>query len=689
MLKFLRKYNKWLLVVFGSFLMVSFLAPQAIQQIGQQQLGRTTAVVAGREISIGERQRIAGEHSALEQFFDQLEQLGIGAQIRPAIGADEEHWLLLSVAAEEGGFVGGPINGANWALETFVQPMAQTFLQIDQQRRQFGQEVPERSFEQYVQLAEAQLQQTMRIAGSSIVMGGPDAFETALAKLQGVLQMLDSYAGANRVSRPRTLRDAQRLLDQVVVDVALIPAALGVGPDAPEPSEADLVAHFAEYRDVRADQAENGIGYRQPPRVKLEWLVLDPQAIAQGVRVNEVEVRAELKQNRAAYPEDEQEALDQIRSERRAQQAERLVGQARALIRGDVQKSLEDLQRQGQFYTVPAGWEPMRMSAIAEDVQRNIGIALPEVTVRDREWLTRSSLAQLPGIGTSAVRVGAQALSFPEAVLSVREIAEPAGLEMPLGLQVGVPATSAEAVDARGRIYFFTVLDARGESPADALDEVREQVEQGYDALRGLETLRGQESAILEAVRVDGLEALKGLYDPADEEEGTERGEVLIADNLRVNRESVVPSPRSRDFMSGGLAQVLDVESFRDAVFAAAQAIDPTADPESIEAGSRWLSVAIPQRRFMAVVKIEAVRPLTVERYRTEWGPGRAQQARIEEIGQLVEQTRVGRRSAIVLSGAFSPARLAERLEYRDLDARDEDEPAATPPAPARPGDEG
>ena len=678
MLKFLRKYNKWLLVVFGSFLMVSFLAPQAIQQIGQQQLGRTTAVVDGREISVGERQRIAGEHAALGQFFDQLEQLGIGTQLRPAIGANEEHWLLLSHAAEAGGYVGGPTNGANWALETFVQPMAQAFFQIDEQRRRFGQEVPERSFEQYVELSEAQLLQMMRIAGSAIVMGGPDAFETALAKLQGVLGMLDAYAGANRVSRPRTLRDAQRLLDQVVVDVALIPAGLGVGPNAPEPSEADLVEHFLQYRDTRSDQSEDGVGYRQPPRVKLEWLVLDPESIARGTRVNDVEVRAELKRNRAEYPEDEQEALELIRSRTRTAQAERLVAQARSLIRGDVQKSLEGLRRVGQFYEVPAGWEPMRMAAIAEDVQRTLGIALPEVTVRDREWLTRSGLSQLPGIGTAAVRVGAEAMGFPEAALSVREIAEAAGLEMPLALQVRVPATSAEAVDARGRIYFFTILDARGESPADRMDEIREQVVQGYNALRGLETLREQQSVILETVKIDGLDALKGLYDPAeDAEDAAERGEVLIADNLRVDRERVQASPVARDFMASGLAQVLDVEAFRDAVFAAAGAIDPTAEPESIAESARWFTVAIPQRRFMAVVKVEAVRPLTQERYRTEWGPGRAQQARIEEIGQLVEQTRVGRRQAVVLSGAFSPERLAARLNYRDLDERgDEVEPA-------------
>ena len=33
MLKFLRKYNKWILVVGGVLLMVAFLAPQAIQQM--------------------------------------------------------------------------------------------------------------------------------------------------------------------------------------------------------------------------------------------------------------------------------------------------------------------------------------------------------------------------------------------------------------------------------------------------------------------------------------------------------------------------------------------------------------------------------------------------------------------------------------------------------------------------------
>lgn len=683
MLKFLRKYNKWLLVVFGSFLMVSFLAPQAIQQFGQQQLGRTVATVGDREVSLREQQIVSGEYDALKQLFENFTALNLRGQeptipdFAPFIGEDRTHWLLLAHAANQAGFVGGPINGRNWIFDTFTLPMAELFRDVDNFRRSRGEDIPDRTPEDYIAIAQNQIEQALRIAQTNMVTRDPEAFNNALAKAQGVVRMIDAYTSVNRVSRPRTARDAKRLLDYVVVDVAIIRAALGVPADAPEPTQEQLLAHFNEYRDVRADQSEVGVGYRQPPRVKLEWLVLDPASIESSISVSDVEARAELKRNRAAYPDDDREALEQIRAAMRAEEVEQRIAQARSLIRGDVQKSLEGLDRDGPYRVLPDGWEPMGFAEIAGDVERSINIALPEVNRREQRWLNRTDLAQLPGIGASRVRVGAQQLGFADAVLTVREIESETRPESSLALQVGVPALSAEAEDAQGRIYFFTVLDARPESPADSMDEVIDEVRAGYDALRGLDRLREEQGVILETVRIDGLEALEGLYNPADEEDRAELGSVILAEALRVGSETVQPSPFTQSILARPIADFVNVEAFRDAVVETASGIDPLSDPETIAPQDRWLAVALPTQAAMAVARIEGIRPLTRERLRTEWNPIRAQSARADELGPLIERVRTLRGEAIKLAGPFSRERLAERLGYVDLDTDPDDEDAA------------
>ena len=104
MLKFLRLYQGWILAVFGTFLVITFLLPQAIQGLFQSYAvsgGDWATVGEGETITNGQLQVVRGEL---------LVQDILPVQTVPrALGADKDpsYWYLLSREAEQAGLVGG------------------------------------------------------------------------------------------------------------------------------------------------------------------------------------------------------------------------------------------------------------------------------------------------------------------------------------------------------------------------------------------------------------------------------------------------------------------------------------------------------------------------------------------------------------------------------------------------------
>ena len=109
MLKVLRKYNKVILAVFGTMLMVAFLMPQAIQQLGKARMSRAVAIMDGHKVTAKQMDVAVRELTALREFFDKL-----GRKIPLALDKDNrtDHWLLLSREAQQEGLVGGAGEGA-------------------------------------------------------------------------------------------------------------------------------------------------------------------------------------------------------------------------------------------------------------------------------------------------------------------------------------------------------------------------------------------------------------------------------------------------------------------------------------------------------------------------------------------------------------------------------------------------
>src|SRR5690606_10817092 len=97
MLKFLRKYMKIILAVFGTILMILFLLPAGIDSYGQSARIETIGTIGDEEITTIDRQNAKGEIDLVSSF--------LGGRL--PFGLDQSngdlHWILLLREAERQG----------------------------------------------------------------------------------------------------------------------------------------------------------------------------------------------------------------------------------------------------------------------------------------------------------------------------------------------------------------------------------------------------------------------------------------------------------------------------------------------------------------------------------------------------------------------------------------------------------
>jgi hypothetical protein len=88
MLKFLRQYNQWILVVGGTLLLITFLMPTAIQGLAQQSAvsGVTWATYSGGAVTGADLEQSQQELRVIETMGNTVVN-GLGAEKDPARNA--------------------------------------------------------------------------------------------------------------------------------------------------------------------------------------------------------------------------------------------------------------------------------------------------------------------------------------------------------------------------------------------------------------------------------------------------------------------------------------------------------------------------------------------------------------------------------------------------------------------------
>ncbi|MBZ0171288.1 MAG: hypothetical protein K8E66_02815, partial [Phycisphaerales bacterium] len=209
-------------------------------------------------------------------------------------------------------------------------------------------------------------------------------------------------------------------------------------------------------------------------------------------------------------------------------------------------------------------------------------------------------------------------------------------------VQIGLPVIEPVAEGADGTKFYITVLDARNESPPDGVDDIRDQLVRDVKSLAAFSTLSERLGEYRAIAVAGGLIGVTDLF-RVDEENSP----VRVRENIFVMRDGLTPAsftsfqdPRANDAV------------FRDAVFAAAEGLDPLAEPDSTPAESAIVAVPLPASRAVALGRVRAVAPPTIEDFRRF------------EAGLVAQETRRLISEAQGESHPLRFERMADRLGY-------------------------
>lgn len=652
MTKLMRKYQKWLLAVFGSALMLVFLTQSLMGSMSGDPGKKTFAKVNGQKVSHNQRGISDMRYAILKDLLPGfMEQFGI---------QNEDQWFLLTWEARQGGFVGHNGDG-----RTYMEPLAETYAYLRVQslqqmvsaRFRAGQQVDpqvlrllfdSQARQQFIEDSSKEVFARMQNQGApdtQVNLRTVEGFEVALAELRGVLRMMTADLTASRLS-DRVARNALAESESALIVDAIILDADRLKPFMPPPSAEELQAQFEKGKAIDPATAPDGVGYVMPPRVKVEWMVVDKAAIAKAVKLDEIAVNKHWRQNRTTYPGEFTVEKAKVVADLTEVEATRLMNESDRAIKSQVTLAIKDLPEASGFRTLPENWVSVRPTLaslapkVVEAVKSATGVTIPTPTVESREnWMTAEALQTLPGIGGSSMRVGTSAAPFTQIAMQVRELAPVSPV---VAVQVGVPFVTAPLQNVAGDHFVFTVVEARPSGPADSLEEVREKVAQDVLANKAYQRLVSNIDTYKSLAVSDGLEAVGKLA-----VEGTT---------------AAAPTPRIQSRVAkdeqNRFDRDLEDKPVAEALWAVGGGLDPLAEMSKDTLASRTVAVARDNARRVVVAQVLQRRPLTLEALR-RLNPQQLIEIRQRETAELFKDK--------ARPSAYSETALKARLNYETV----------------------
>lgn len=621
MSKFLRKYQTIILVIGGSLLMIAFLIPTTLGQRGghDQSTEVRYTLTGGRQVTMGEVQRTGALVQTAAQFFPGWMAIyGLGTR-------DVAQWLLTAELAREQGLMGPKGEGNDPA---FVQQVVGEDMQF-QLRRQFGEQwqlmlqmrpelVDQIKKDMEARAALLSTPKNIGAAGTSV------STEDLLAQARGIRRLRETYAGVMRVSPTRLMSDAERQYATATVNYLVVPIDERTLPSLPAPTQEQIDAHYAAYKDVPAGTGAHGLGYTMPARTKVQWLTLSRADVAAAVVPDPEEVSRRVKAEPTLPGEEASAKLTRVLQLVRNEVATKAIAAAAETIRNEILLVTSKLPQSTATGAriLPAGGSGIDLATLgqrgAERASAVVGrpVSAFKVTTKDA-WMTDREALALPGIGEATMRVGAGRMSAVGLAFSVTELS-PAS-PPPTPIQVGLPL-SMPLQDGEGNEYFMIVTGARPAGPPLNLDEVRDQVVTDLKKVAALQALEKQAAGWTARAREISLDDVRTSLHAQNPEQPE------VRKNASVSR-------------AGGVQPAepgVDDPAFIDAVFDVARTIDPR-QPLDPKDPALTFSVTLPTRFALVIAQITEFRPLTIEDYRRLAAQARdglvvrEMQARIEE----------------------------------------------------------
>lgn len=652
MFKLLRNHSKLLIAVFGSLLMIAFLLPQAMTQFGQNRPGAPVAKLAGRTVTAQQvfdaQQEFRAANAVAFPLFSQMRVENV------------EHWFLLTHEATRAGLYGGP-RDADSLMQQAAEQMA--LAQIQQETQFFPNKTPEQRQQDYTSYVARSLTSLEENRQTVIREQNLDEnfVSTALAKLQGVLRLQESYsAGSESMSINESLVLGRDLLDSATVDLVIIEGAAIESFENID--DARIAQHFAEYQSVKPGEGEHGIGYLRPPAVQIEWVGMSGAALNKAITLDPVAVYKFWEQNKAQFPPTFAEARPSVEARLRRERATQITGRFAEVVQRENQRSLATLPFENGVHALPSDWatkmpalDALALKAEAEILRDHPTLgtgATPQVQANTGIWFTAETLTNLETLSTSTFRLNdRQQIPFS---LLLADLPEMGGVRQ-FGGQLGVikgPLTSFD-----GSMYFVRVVTSRPESPPDGIDEVRDQITKDLKSLDGYRAMTETRDAILARAGEAWVGSIGLQY-------GVKQPEI----GLTVTRDVVRPQP--------GVAlsaPELNTPEFRNLIMDMVGSWDPKLDVSQKPHAERTVLFPMPKRMAYAAAQVQKRLPPTLEQYR--------------QSGLRIMTSAARRDAAARVEGELSYASLAKRLRFVPIvverDSPEGEAPATPAPEPA------
>ncbi|MDX2130596.1 MAG: hypothetical protein SFY69_00925 [Planctomycetota bacterium] len=663
MVKVFRKNRKWLLAGFGVLLITTFLFSGTADLFKPDPRKTKLAEAGGQVIYALDSDQAARDYELMRDFAPGT--VGFDLGIESGL-----HWQLLVMEAERAGLVGEEGDGADpgW-LGQLAETEAAAEVRLQDSRMPgfanfvFSNPTFFRSQVENVQgrfeAARAQLVSNARLS--------EDQFDLTLAKLRGIIRLIDAYSNAARLSDRQLRADAFDMFSGTLADAVIIPAER-ISNETPAPTPEQVQAQYERYKAVNPGEGEHGFGYVQPPRVKLEWLELSRNAVGAAVTLDPVEVSRHYQKNRGSFPGEYDAERANVETALRNAKVDEIVNQFDSIYKSRLKNAARGLPTNNFYKVLPADWASRgpTLTALAADVAKTVSeltgvqVPTPTVTARIAQWTLVRDARLLPGIGEAVLASPTRRVTFEQLLGATHELSPAAAL----GLQAGFPFDQHLTAPDGDRFYLH-VLEARLPSPPDSIDEVRAEVERDVRRKWAYDKLVSEAPTYRELATSAGLAAVGELFArPADGPLPATPGIAPIS-NLQISRRIV---GGSRDAAS------LDIPEVRDAIMDGVKRLGFTVAPDASNVSARTFVIPLPKSLSVGVIQVTYPVPLTQESLRSVSESG---------LRRLLAQEATAATAQI--SNAFSLEAVKARLAYRDLRPKGEiegGEPDPTVDAP-------
>lgn len=588
MLRFLRKYNKFILAVFGTLLLIVFLIPEAIQRLGNYS-ARGGTTWATYITPAGSSATATGwDLERAQQALRLFDKLSPDGSILTALGVKEpEHWFLLAQEARAAGLMGGPSEALSM-LSTG-----------DQDPRQL----------------------LMRVASEAQIPDSNRALEI-LNEMLAINRLVSLYAAAGKFSDIRLKRFASDEMLGVNGEYLLIRAS-AEAEGLPEPSIEEIQAQFDLYKDLEPGAGDYGFGYRLPDRVKLEWFGVTAANVRTSLEraglPTSLDVRKHWLKNRAQFDRlpggdamDDDAAFNavqaRVRGDLLSQMTQQKLEEIQQYAEAELNKELRTLPRDGNYRQLPENWSEIRVrfTQLAETLQNEFNIDLPSYQARGDQWLTRTEVNALPEIGFTRTDRYGQSRRLAEVVFAAKEF----GRSDVAVIQKGVAGPPMKTSD--GGFYFFRIIDVSPAHAPTSVDEVQDMVVRDLKLLAHQQQLADRIESLRERALTEGFEPIADEFDSFPQTaRNVAKVDYMSAMQFGQTGPTQIPGLSNRP--DANEEAVDEITSFGREIVA--KAIDRGQPIEDLPLGERLLALNLPDALAVMIFRVTDVQPIFKEDY--------------------------------------------------------------------------